>query len=111
MVMPDAQDNESSVMQRVANHVIPENEITDRIGLRSLRNATPHLGECTQTLHAGHKIGGDACGCSGVAAGDERTQTNKVSDSFLGINKPHLPACGGGNSSELPHDSSQEWTA
>lgn len=71
--MPDAQDDESTAMHGVADDVLAKNEVTDCIRLWSLRDTTPYLGECAKAVYASDKVGGDACGRSWIAVGDEGT--------------------------------------
>lgn len=58
-------------------------------------------------VDASDKIGCDARGGSRIMLGDESAEADQVGDGLLRIDKPHLSACGGGSSSEVPHDSSQ----
>lgn len=82
-VMPDAQDDESSAMRRVADDVRAKDEVTDCIRLWSLRDTTPHLGECAKAVHASDEVGSDACGRNWIVGGDEGTKTGEIGDGLL----------------------------
>ena len=69
--MPDAQNDESRAMHRVANDVFAKDEITNRIRFWSLRNATPHRGECAKAVNACDEISSDASGGGRIVVGDE----------------------------------------
>ena len=107
-MMPDAQDDESRTLHRIANDVPAKDEVANRIWLRSLRDTTAHFRERAEAINARNEICGNAGSGGWAVVGDEVTQPGEISDGFLRINEPHLSACGGGSSLEVPHDSNQE---
>ena len=110
-VMPDPQNNQGAVMHRVADHVLAKGEIAHCVRLWRFSDTPAHLRKLAKVINARNQIRGDAC-CSGwVMSCDESTEANKIGDSLLGIDEPHLPTLGGGNSLGLPQDSSHAWTA
>ncbi len=111
MVMPDAQDDQGIAMYGVAHSILAEDEVANRLWIWCLSDTPPHFRKGAEVLDADNQIRRDARGSGRIMGCDELTETSKVCDRLLRIDQPHLPALGGGSSSELPHDSSQAWTA
>lgn len=107
VVMPDAQDNQGFRMHRIADNIITENHIAHDIRLWRLRNAVPQKRKETQILDAGYEFLRDTR-CGGrIFLRDECPKADQISDGVLGIDQPHCPALGGGNSSGPPQLRSQ----
>lgn len=106
-LMPYPQNHQYALMRRMADQVLAESEVADRFRIRCLHDATAHFRERAQVFDASDRVGCHASRCSWIIACDEGTEANQVSNRFLRVNQPHLPAFGGDSSPDSPHDSSQ----